>query len=61
VTSHMRETIDTEYFREQGTEEGIWTYRPKRKAGESCRTRRFMAFTHRQILLNDQSKKYLMD
>jgi hypothetical protein len=61
VTYHIKATIDTENFREQGSEEGMWTCRHKRKAKESCRTGRFVSFTHSQILLGDQSKKYLMD
>jgi hypothetical protein len=56
MTSHVKATIDTENFREQGSEERIWTYRHKRKARESCSTGRFVSFTHRQILLGNQSK-----
>lgn len=57
MTSHIKAKIGTENFREQVSEEGIWTYRHKRKARESCRKGRFMSFTHRQILLGDQSKE----
>jgi len=61
VTSHVTAAIDTEIFREQRAEEDIWTYRHKRKAGENCRTGRFVSFIHCQILLSDQSNKYFID